>query len=269
MVFGKKVKLDEVSIAAPCPMNWDAMEGDNRVRFCSLCQLNVYNISEMPRREAEKLIESQNDQLCLRLYRRHDGTLITADCPVGRRMIDFAKKRLRAIAAAMIAIMNAPAVFGQQQNHKVDAETGRVEGPRDTNLFIQNTKIIEGRHYRSNPTEPRKDDNPKLPLTKPPISQEGVPAQHSALQAQDKQNKNNADRAALQAFLAAQAFEQRKEADKATESYEDAIRALRSSKLKHDQKFASEVAAKYAKFLCKQRNFLKAASIAKEFRNTK
>jgi hypothetical protein len=79
------VNLDDISISYPCPANWNAMEGDERVRFCSQCKLNVYNISEMSKNDAERLISEKEGeaQLCIRLYRRPDGSVITDNCPVG------------------------------------------------------------------------------------------------------------------------------------------------------------------------------------------
>ena len=59
------------------------MEGDERVRFCDECELNVYNLSDMPEEEALKLVEEREGRLCLRFYQREDGTVLTSDCPVG------------------------------------------------------------------------------------------------------------------------------------------------------------------------------------------
>ena len=60
---GKKGPLDRVKIAAPCSAEWDQMfsfQGE-RFRFCSQCNLNVYNLSGMTRREAESLITGPKD----------------------------------------------------------------------------------------------------------------------------------------------------------------------------------------------------------------
>jgi hypothetical protein len=59
------------------------MTGDDRVRFCNACNLNVYNFASMTSKEVRSLIT--NGRVCGRLYRRVDGTLITRDCPVGLR----------------------------------------------------------------------------------------------------------------------------------------------------------------------------------------
>jgi hypothetical protein len=79
------VILDHIKIASPCTANWEAMEGDDRVRFCAECKKNVFNISAMTRSEAEALIREKNGGLCLRLFRRKDGTVLTEDCPTGLR----------------------------------------------------------------------------------------------------------------------------------------------------------------------------------------
>ena len=77
------VLLEELRIATPCRADWDDMQGDDRVRFCGRCQKNVYNLSAMRRDEAEALVREREGRLCVRFYRRHDGTVLTADCPVG------------------------------------------------------------------------------------------------------------------------------------------------------------------------------------------
>jgi hypothetical protein len=73
--------LDDIRIATPCQMNWDEMPGDDRVRSCSACSRLVYNIAAMTSDEALSLIANREGRLCARLFRRADGTIITADCP--------------------------------------------------------------------------------------------------------------------------------------------------------------------------------------------
>lgn len=92
--------LDDVRVAAPCTADWDAMLGDERVRFCAQCKLNVYNLSSMSKRDAESLISSTEGRLCVRYYRRGDGTILTDNCPVGLRAI---RRRVSRIASAMLS----------------------------------------------------------------------------------------------------------------------------------------------------------------------
>jgi hypothetical protein len=105
--------LDHVRIAAPCKADWDQMIGNERVRFCSQCGLNVYNLSSMTRADAESLIARTEGRLCVRFYRRSDGSIITKDCPVGlraiRRRMSYAAK---AISSAVIGLLAGLGVSG-------------------------------------------------------------------------------------------------------------------------------------------------------------
>src|SRR5207302_9939570 len=96
--------LANVSVVAPCPADWDNMIGGDRVRFCRQCQLNVYNLSAMSRYEAESLIARTEGRLCVRFFRRKDGSILTDNCPVGLRAL---KRRMSRIKQSIVA-----AVFG-------------------------------------------------------------------------------------------------------------------------------------------------------------
>jgi hypothetical protein len=76
------------------------MIGDERVRFCGQCNLNVYNLSAMNKGDAERLISQTEGRLCIRYYRRADGTILTNNCPVGLRTL---KRRMSRIASASAA----------------------------------------------------------------------------------------------------------------------------------------------------------------------
>jgi hypothetical protein len=78
------------------------MSGDDRVRFCDLCNLHVYNISQLTRREAETLVAKTEGRLCARMFRRADGTVITRDCPVGLRAI---RRRVAKVAGAACSVL--------------------------------------------------------------------------------------------------------------------------------------------------------------------
>src|SRR5689334_12691817 len=92
--------LDNVRVASPCPANWDEMNGNERVRFCGQCQLNVYNLSGMTRGEAEHLIANADGRLCVRYYKRADGSIITQNCPVGLAAL---KRRVSRAATAFLS----------------------------------------------------------------------------------------------------------------------------------------------------------------------
>lgn len=100
--------LDALEVASPCQAAWDEMQGDDTVRHCKSCRLNVYNLSRMTRGQAENLVRQREGRLCVRFYRRADGTVLTRDCPIGLRAI---RGRLVRVAASIGALVGA-AIFG-------------------------------------------------------------------------------------------------------------------------------------------------------------
>ena len=94
------------------------MAGDSRKRFCGECRLNVYNLSNMTRYDAENLLRLSEGRLCVRYFQRPDGTVLTQDCPVGWARV---KRRLSAAAAAafglfvsFIGLFGAASLFGKK-----------------------------------------------------------------------------------------------------------------------------------------------------------
>lgn len=96
--------LDNLRIASPCSANWDAMTGDDRTRFCGSCHKHVYNIASMSAQDVVTLIQEREGNVCARLYRRADGTVLTSDCPVGAREVWRSTRRLVAAISLAAAV---------------------------------------------------------------------------------------------------------------------------------------------------------------------
>ncbi|MBM3457523.1 MAG: hypothetical protein FJX77_03165, partial [Armatimonadetes bacterium] len=79
--------LFQIRVASPCTASWDEMQGNDRMRFCALCEKNVYDLSTMTQAEVETLVQLTEGKFCGRFYRRRDGAVMTADCPEGRRRL--------------------------------------------------------------------------------------------------------------------------------------------------------------------------------------
>jgi hypothetical protein len=94
--------LDNIHIASPCKADWNAMTGDERKRHCAECKLNVYNLSGMTRTEAENFLINSEGRVCVRFYRRADGSVLTKDCPVGWQAF---KQRVSKTAAAFASLV--------------------------------------------------------------------------------------------------------------------------------------------------------------------
>jgi len=121
--------LEDVRIASPCKASWRKMKGDDRVRNCAKCSLNVYNISEMTREEAAELITRSEGRLCIRLWRRRDGTVITKDCPTEFKRIRYGFAVFSSVViGAILATMQWTRLFSTQEmdliEKKCDLQAG-------------------------------------------------------------------------------------------------------------------------------------------------
>ncbi|MEQ1936197.1 MAG: hypothetical protein ABL962_20265, partial [Fimbriimonadaceae bacterium] len=130
--------LDNVRVAKPCSAAWSQMSGDDRVRHCQQCKLNVFNLAGMTAEEARDLIRNREGRTCVRFYRRSDGTLITKDCPMGVAQVRMRVARLIATGAGLVLFAFA---FG-----KIDPKSGsgKLDGFKDrARKLAPIRKIIE------------------------------------------------------------------------------------------------------------------------------
>ena len=124
--------LTSIRVASPCHVSWDNMTGDDRIRFCTACNLNVYNFAEMTGDEVRSMISNSNGRVCGRLYRRTDGTLITKDCPVGLRAL---RRRVRRFVGAVFATVLSLGSLAFAQSGKKD-----IKGCSQTAVNLERTK---------------------------------------------------------------------------------------------------------------------------------
>jgi hypothetical protein len=94
-----------LTVVAPCPIGWEKLAGDDRVRFCGHCQQHVYNVSNLTMKEAVALVERVEGRACMRLQHRSDGTLITRDC------FHAVRRARERIVASALGVMVAAAGY--------------------------------------------------------------------------------------------------------------------------------------------------------------
>ncbi|MBK9204809.1 MAG: hypothetical protein IPL73_20745 [Candidatus Obscuribacter sp.] len=110
--------------------------------------MNVYNLSEMSKSEAEKLLRNhEGDRLCIKLHLRADGTIITQDCPVGIRLLKIRTyktwKRLIATAASVLGMASqagAQNAGPQPQGSQTKAPQEFVIEPKANTYLNQSNK---------------------------------------------------------------------------------------------------------------------------------
>jgi len=144
-------RLDHVRIAAPCKADWDQMIGNERVRFCGQCSLNVYNLSGMSRTEAKSLIAQNEGRLCVRFYRRFDGSIITKDYPVGlralRRRVSYFAKAISTAVLTFLAGLGFHEALSSVAALRSQRTMGAIAVHRDPPFGMSGSVVI--------PVEPR------------------------------------------------------------------------------------------------------------------
>ena len=137
--------LDNIKVASPCSQDWDAMIGSERKRYCGECKLNVYNLSGMTRTEAENLIQNSEGRLCIRFYRRADGTVLTQDCPVGWRAVKVrATKMATAFASLFFGLLGGLGLNGYMKNSN-NMEVGAIAPLNvNTNISKKSPDVLMG-----------------------------------------------------------------------------------------------------------------------------
>src|ERR1700733_12947719 len=98
--------LGSIQIASPCSAQWEEMTGDEQSRFCSHCDKHVFNLSALTAEAALQLIREKEGTLCGRFYRRADGALLTADCPVGIHHRVRRKCRLAILTGSLAGLLS-------------------------------------------------------------------------------------------------------------------------------------------------------------------
>ena len=131
----KTSPLNNIKVASPCSANWDEMLGDDRKRYCGDCKLNVFNLSGMTKIEAEDLLTNSEGRVCVRFYRRSDGTVLTQDCPVGWAKV---KRNLSRAATAVFTLIVGlfGGIFAFNLNKKTQIEVGQTL-PANVNIKVE------------------------------------------------------------------------------------------------------------------------------------
>ncbi|NHZ34249.1 hypothetical protein [Massilia rubra] len=85
------------------------MTGDHRVRHCKGCDKNVFNLSAMPAVEGAALIaENVNGDLCVRMDKRQDGSVVSSDSADSvRASARQPWRRLPGLAGAAVLALSA------------------------------------------------------------------------------------------------------------------------------------------------------------------
>lgn len=108
-----------VRIIKPCAADWDSMVGNDRVRFCAHCNLNVRDLSAMSGAEARRLLRKLEGRLCVR-HLRPPETPTRAPAPP--RLHQITRRASKVAAGAFGAVLTLCAGAAAQTNTRAGAE---------------------------------------------------------------------------------------------------------------------------------------------------
>lgn len=117
--------LDRLQVPVPCTADWDSMVGNDQVRFCNHCNLKVTNLSAMTRADARRLVRESGGKLCVRYYRKPDGSLLTAPA---ERLIHISRRASKVAAGAFGAVLTLSAAAVAQTTMPAGADPQNVAG---------------------------------------------------------------------------------------------------------------------------------------------
>ena len=152
-----KALLQNVVIATPCTVGWDSMSGDDKVRLCSECNLNVHNLSSMSDQEAALVLQRRKiERTCVFMYRRKDGSVVTDNCPARFRKVrnylgDLAASTLLTLASGIwlsakaaggIAGAVVDPAFGQGNGVHSFADFGYDDARKVANILTAIAAVI-------------------------------------------------------------------------------------------------------------------------------
>jgi hypothetical protein len=145
-------RLESINLPSPCEADWDSMQGNDQVRFCSHCSLSVHNLSAMTRKQAMRLVAESEGRLCVRYYRKPSGEILNA---VPYRLHQIKRRASRLAAGAFTAALSLSA--------SVSAQTPSSSSSPDTNAPSVSASADDETEADEKPAPPPKHQWPGTP----------------------------------------------------------------------------------------------------------
>jgi hypothetical protein len=101
--------LENLEIKNPCSINWDEMTGDEGIRYCGKCRHQVYNLSEMPKRRALKILNQPNAKVCVSYLQDEENQTIRLT-----NLSIFEQYSFKVISAILTIIFSLTAIQAMQ-----------------------------------------------------------------------------------------------------------------------------------------------------------
>jgi hypothetical protein len=106
--------LNNLTIPEPCAADWNSMVGNDQVRFCEHCSLDVHNLTLLTRSQAERLISRSNGRLCVRYHQDPAGK--PAVLPISQKLHSIGRRVSRLAAGAFTATLSISSAVAQNSS---------------------------------------------------------------------------------------------------------------------------------------------------------
>lgn len=137
--------LNRIKINSPCQADWNSMIGNDQVRFCEHCNLQVNDLSTMTRQEALRLVARSQGRLCVRYIQRPDGGPLLNAVPQKLYRISRHVSRLAAGAfSATLSLSSAVAQTRSTGSAAAEASQVAISAGQRASLQKENTASLSG-----------------------------------------------------------------------------------------------------------------------------
>lgn len=152
----RKSKLDQLKVVTPCSSNWEQMTGNHKKRFCSECDKHVFDFSQMTRQQIEAVTAVNHGNLCARITRREDGSLVMLNAPLPVYSSRRLNSPMLSAAVATVLSLGVPATAqpvtiqqgrvvtqskDKQKNNDGKSEAGAVSSVSGTVFDLQQAVV--------------------------------------------------------------------------------------------------------------------------------
>ena len=122
--------LNNLTIPSPCSADWNSMVGNDQVRFCEHCSLDVHNLSRMTRNQAQRLVARSNGRLCVRYHHDSSGRPLTL--PLSQKLHRINRRVSRIAAGAFTATLSITSAVSQNSvsAQSVNPPSATQQNPR-------------------------------------------------------------------------------------------------------------------------------------------
>ncbi len=107
--------LNNITIPSPCSVDWNSMVGNDQVRFCEHCSLDVHNLSQMTRTQAQRFVSRSRGRLCVRYHKDQAGRPLTL--PLAQKLHRINRRVSRIAAGAFGATLSITSAVAQNSGY--------------------------------------------------------------------------------------------------------------------------------------------------------